>query len=212
MEQLLVKAEELFMRYGIRSVAMDDLARELGVSKKTLYQLVENKEDLIRQIFQSLTSQQMEEIGARRVAADNAVAELVEVVQYMLGQLRRVSASFRYDLEKYYPSLNQELEQLHESFFESFIRENLEWGVQEGLYRPHMDTAVIARMFVNTALQTGHDELFPVHEYALDHLLEQLFLYHIHGVATARGTQYIKQYLGTVAKSFDSHHHNENTE
>jgi AcrR family transcriptional regulator len=206
-QQLVTKAEELFMRYGIRSIAMDDLARELGMSKKTLYQLVTNKEDLIRRVFTVFTEQQMEEIANRRARTDNAVAELVEVVQYMLAQLSRVSASFRYDLEKYYPVLNRELERLHESFFEAFIRENLEWGINEGLYRSNVDPEVIARIFVNTAVRTGHNELFPVHEYALDKLLEQLFLYHIHGVATVKGIQYIKQYLGTeAAEAFDPPH------
>jgi len=193
---LLGKAEELFMRYGIRSVAMDDIARELGVSKKTLYQLVANKEDLIQQVFTRKLNLQKEQIEALRAEKDNALAELVKVVQYMLAQLRQVSPSFRYDLEKYYPSLHREMEAFHRAFFEQFIRENLEWGIQEGLYRSSVDPVVIARIFVNTALQMGHDELFPVQDYALDQLLEQLFLYHIYGVATSKGTTYIEEYLG----------------
>ena len=195
-EQLIEKSEELFMRYGIRSVSMDDIARELGVSKKTLYQQVENKSDLIRQIFLTRSIEEREEIHRMRQASRDAIEELVLVAKFMISRLRLISPTSRYDLEKYYQEIHQELNRLHMTFFVQFIQENLRRGIEEGLYRTNIEEEVVAKLFVSMAIKLGHNEYFAVMEYKLENLVQQLFLYHIHGVASERGMETVVNYLG----------------
>lgn len=195
-EQLIEKSAELFMRYGIRSVSMDDIARELGISKKTLYQQVENKEDLIRRIFMSRSTEEREEIHQMRQQSRDAIEELVLVAKFMISRLRLMSPTSRYDLEKYYQDIHLELKELHMTFFVQFIQENLQRGIADGLYRTNIEVAVVAKLFVSMAVKLGHNEYFSVREYKLENLVQQLFLYHIHGVASDQGLEKVANYLG----------------
>ncbi len=186
-QQLLVKAEELFMRYGIRSVSMDDIVRELGASKKTLYQFIENKSDLVREIFMARVERDRDHIEQVRLQTGSAIERLATVARFMIRQLRMISPALRYDLEKYYQPVHQEMEQLHFRFFLAFIEENLELGIQQGLYRSNLDVPITARLFLGMANQIGHHDLFPVESYSLDALVRQLFNYHMHGVVSPQG-------------------------
>lgn len=195
-EQILLQSEQLFMRYGIRSVTMDDISRELGISKKTLYQHVENKSDLIEQIF-TLRCQQDEEVMSRiRIEASNAIEELIQIGRYLIGQLRQLSPTTRYDLQKYYGPLHRKLEKMHEEYIYAMIHSNLQKGQEEGLYRENLQSDIIAKLFMLTASSVGEMELFPAREYDLDALARQLFLYHIHGVASRQGLDVLTALIG----------------
>lgn len=195
-QQIITKSEELFMRYGIRSVSMDDIARELGISKKTLYQQVENKSDLIRQIFAERSLQERQAIEAMRQESDNAIEEMVEVARFMISRLRLVSPTSRYDLEKYYQEIYRELDHLHMTFFNRFIQENLIRGIEEGLYRRSTKVSLVAKFFVGMATRLAQNENFSVKEHSLEELVSQLFVYHMHGVASEKGMQVVREYLG----------------
>lgn len=184
------------MRYGIRSVSMDDIARELGISKKTLYQQVDNKSALLRDIFVCRTQEDLTAITAMRTEASNAIDEMVGVVRFMIERLRLISPNLRFDLEKYYADIHNELDELHETFFEVFIRENLSRGISEGIYRPRIQVEIVAKLFVVMANRMGRNEVFDVHKYTLDQLVEQLFIYHLHGVISERGVAVMREYLG----------------
>lgn len=184
------------MRYGIRSVSMDDIARELGVSKKTLYQQVENKSDLIRQIFAERSILERQAIEAMRKESDNAIEEMVEVARFMISRLRLVSPTSRYDLEKYYQDIHRELDHLHMTFFTHFIQENLVRGIEEGLYRRSTEVSLVAKFFVGMATRLAQNEYFSVKEHRLEDLVSQLFVYHMHGVASVKGLQVVREYLG----------------
>lgn len=195
-QQIINKSEELFMRYGIRSVSMDDIARELGISKKTLYQQVENKSDLIRQIFVERSQEEREAIEKMREQSDNAIEELVIVARFMISRLRHISPTSRYDLEKYYQDVHREIDRLHMTFFTHFIQENLVRGIKEDLYRQSVEVKIVAKLFVGMATRLAHNDYFAVQEHSLEDLVSQLFFYHIHGVASESGMRIIREYLG----------------
>lgn len=199
-QQLLNKAEELFMRYGIRSVSMDDIVRELGASKKTLYQFVENKSDLVREIFKARVARDRDHIEQMRSQTGSAIERLASVARFMIQQLRMISPSLRYDLEKYYQPVHQEMEQLHFRFFLAFVEENLELGIQQGLYRADLDVPITARLFLGMANQIGHHDLFPVESYSLEILVRQLFSYHLHSVVSAQGLSELNTLLASMNK------------
>lgn len=184
------------MRYGIRSVSMDDIARELGISKKTLYQQVENKSDLIRQIFAGRSEQDRIAIEKMRKRATNAIEETVEVARFMIGRLRLISPTTRYDLEKYYQEIHREMDQLHRTFFTRFMQENLQRGIEEGVYRQTLEVDIVAKFFVGMATRLAHNEYFDSREYGLEDIVSQLFIYHVHGVASEEGMGMVRKYLG----------------
>ena len=194
--RLLDQAEQLFMRYGIRSVSMDDIARELGVSKKTLYQFVENKAELVSEIMMRRMSRAQAAVHALRAQATDAMDELYQVAHYMIEQFRTFSPAVRFDLQKYYTRESRHLEQLHEKFFEQFARENLERGQAQGWYREDIDPGILAKLFVYMALSVGDIDHFPMDEYDLPQVLMQLVSYHLYGIASEQGRNQLANCCG----------------
>ncbi|MEZ4984548.1 MAG: TetR/AcrR family transcriptional regulator [Saprospiraceae bacterium] len=145
-QQVIEKAEELFLCYGIRSVSMDDIARELGVSKKTLYQHLDNKSDLVKQIIQKKAEEDVRVISQKQTEAANAIAELLSVAGYLIEQLRKLTPTFRYDLEKYYREVHEEIDSQHAAFFLALTEANLKRGIQEGLYRQDLNISITAKV------------------------------------------------------------------
>lgn len=186
-QQILNKSTALFMRYGIKSITMDDIARELGISKKTLYQYVENKSDLIGQIFQEKIRTEKQCMSDIREAATDAVDEILRIARYVIEELRQMSPTTMYDLRKYYRSTWRQMEALHQRHIYQLIRENLERGQAEGLYRQNLDVDIVAKLYVAKTSIVVDEELFPTQQYNIERLFEEYMMYHIHGVASAKG-------------------------
>lgn len=192
-QTILSLCRDLFMRYGIKSITMDDIARKLGVSKKTLYQYVENKEDLIQQVIYQHTLEEKEAIEQIVLEANNAVEEIYLIAKYVVGLLRQVSPTTMYDLQKYYRNIWDMMEALHQQFILTIIKANLERGITEELYRHDLDVDVIAQLYVgNTSLITNED-FFPLKEYARDRIFTEFIKYHIRGIASSKGLKTLKK-------------------
>ncbi|MEL7161032.1 MAG: helix-turn-helix domain-containing protein, partial [Bacteroidota bacterium] len=103
-KQLLIQtADEMFMRLGIKSVSMDDIARQLGVSKKTIYQVVDNKKELLSLVIEEDACKDKEVIAENREQSRDAIDEFLRNSRYFIRQMREISPATMRDLQKYYP-------------------------------------------------------------------------------------------------------------
>jgi AcrR family transcriptional regulator len=194
-EKILRKSESMFMKYGFRSVTMDDIAKELGISKKTLYQYVDNKADLIQQIILQFTEQQKQTIEEIRTQAGDAIEELLNLARHVINVQRCFRPVTLYDLRKYYLETWGQMERLKQEYVTRMIYENLEKGIKQGLYRDNFDPRIIARIFASKIQMLEDEELFPPSDYDKEKLFREFFLYHIHGVASPKGFEHLNQHL-----------------
>ena len=185
----------MFMRYGVKSISMDDLSRELGISKKTLYQNVDSKEDLINKVILEHTKREVEEMKAIRKNSKNAIDEVIGIGRYIVRTLRDLSPNTMYDLKKYYRSCWDRLESLHKGYVLQVVKDNLNWGVKEGLYREEINTDIIGKLYMNKAMFLVDEDIFPLKEYKRDDLVKEHILYHLHGVITPKGQKLLRNYL-----------------
>ena len=191
-QQVLDKSKSLFMRYGIKSVTMDDIAREMGISKKTLYQVVENKSDLIEQIFQCHIEEEKRDIDQICEEAGDAVEEMLRIADYVLRKLREMPPAAMYDLRKYYRGTWKQVEALHQRYIYQLIRDNLERGMAQGVYRRSLDPDIIAKIYVGKASLVADEETFPLSDYNIAELFQQYIYYHIHGIASPKGLKLLE--------------------
>src|ERR1035437_2884162 len=105
LKNLLSKVRCLYMKYGIKSVTMDDVARELGISKKTLYQYVNDKNELVQKVVEMELDDKAEGFSKMNCSGLNAIEELFEVHKMIRQMLKDYNPSTEYDLRKYYPEL-----------------------------------------------------------------------------------------------------------
>lgn len=193
--RILEGAEGLFMRYGIKSVTMDDIARELGISKKTLYQHVANKADLIGQIFGCRKAEEKEEIETIYRNSTDAIDEMFGIAKMVIRQLRKITPAAMYDLKKYYGHEWRSFEEEHRSYLYEQLRRNLDEGIAQGLYRKDINPDIIAKLYIGKTSLVVDEELFSPTEYNLEALFRAYFLYHIHGIASAKGLEVLDKHM-----------------
>lgn len=199
-KKILEGATEVFMRYGIKSVNMDDVARNLGISKKTLYKYVKDKADLLRQAFQAMHRQEEEVIGEICSRGLNAIDEMFEISQYILGLLNNLHPSVHFDMEKYYPELMKQVEDKRESTVFSCMLTNMNKGIKEGLYRKDLKPEVLARIYIHKIDAIFDGELFPPSEVSFGEVYIEFFRYHIRGIASEKGIAYLVEKMKQETK------------
>lgn len=194
-QQILERAMDLFMRYGIKSVTMDDLARHLGISKKTLYQYVSNKNDLIKQIFHIKMELEKKIMAEIRENTTDAIDEILKIAAYVINELRELSPTTVYDLQKYYRETWRQMEALHKKHIYSIIRENLQRGMDQGLYRKNIIPDIITKLYVGKTSLVVDEEIFPSRDYNISDLFREYIYYHIHGIASPKGLALLEKHL-----------------
>lgn len=195
-DTILRKTEVLFFKYGIKSVNMDDIAKELAISKKTIYQFFENKTDILQHLVAAHIERINHALEFNKANAQNAIEELLGVAQHMIKELTKFSTpTIIFDLQKYYPELWQSFQDHQDTQIYQQVKENVERGITEGLYRDDLDADIIAKLYVSKTMCVIDEDMFPTTQYDKVRLFKQYFYYHIRGIATLKGLKLLEKYL-----------------
>ena len=187
LKNILLKVRELYVKYGIKSITMDDVASELSISKKTLYQYVTDKDDLVGKFIDFEIEIRQEEICKCFNFGFNAIEELFEISVFMNKLMREQNPATEHDLKKYYPHHYQKTVKTRRDRMYTYILLNLQKGKEEGLYRPDLDEEVIAKLYLSRSENIHFNELFTVEEFTSLKLFVELLAYHVRGIATEKG-------------------------
>ena len=193
-ERILTKAHELFMRYGIRSVSMDEIAAHLGMSKKTIYQFYADKEALVEGVIGIEIGHKEKECGLCRSNCENAVHEIFLSIENMQEMLSGMNTSLVYDLEKYHPKGFRKLTEYRDKFLYSLIKDNLERGKKEELYREDINTDILTKFRLHSVFLLFNPELFPQNKYKLAEVIEEITDNFLYGLVTPKGQKTILKY------------------
>jgi TetR/AcrR family transcriptional regulator, cholesterol catabolism regulator len=201
-ERILHKSLELVTKYGIRTVTMDQVAAAVGASKKTIYQYYPDKESLIKEVLEH----DLNETKTRctiDAKAPNAIIEAIQALEFMDKQMHDMNPLVLFELQKYFPKLFQVFLDFKEQFLFNVIKTNLERGIKEGLYRPEVDVAIMAKFRVETSLMIFNTDLYPDKQFDLKHVLHQLFDHFIRGLVTAKGFTIIEKYKSKIQTQYE---------
>lgn len=193
-EMILHNAFELFKRYGIRSVTMDDVAAQCGVSKKTLYLHYADKDTLVYTILEAMIRKSEEQCMVYQKHSDNAVHEIFRSLDMLQEMFEGINPVMLYDLHKYHQSAYKMLEEHKQRFLYLNIRTNLERGIAEGLFRPEINVEVITQLHIHNINMAFEQESFPRHKFSLLEMQMQIMLHYVYGLATAKGVKQIEKY------------------
>lgn len=194
--QLIVERTfDLFYRYGIKSVSMDDIARELGMSKKTLYQHVKDKGELVDEVIDYMRSFMEEFISVFYDDSLNAIQQHKVYWQKLDSKFVNCKPNFLFDLRKYYPSVLQNINDWkRKAIYESNLA-NLEQGKREGVYRADLNSQIISKLLVGYQIFIFDpaNELFSEVDIAEAQTFEQVYSYHFFGICTPKGMEEVKR-------------------
>lgn len=193
LNDILERVAVLYRKFGIKSVTMDDIASELGISKKTLYQFITDKDDLVNKVIETKLRSVTDCLNKVKANAGNAIEELFEVNRFILTLIKTYSPAYDYDLKKYYPEVFQILVQKkRESMYECVI-ENILRGKREGIYRIELEEEIIARMHVSRMEHFQDNSMFSIDEMTTVPIFKEMFIYHIRGLANEKGLKVLEE-------------------
>ncbi len=193
-DRILTNAAALFLRNGIKSVSMDDIATDLGMSKKTLYKTFTNKDEIVLGVMTTHLCQAQSECARVASHAADAVQEMLTISAWADQQFANIHPSIFHDLRKYYPTA-WTLFRAHKSgFILEQITRNLRRGIAEGLFRADLDVEVLARLNLAQIELAFDPELYPPAQFApirVNKVFDEHFLL---GVATLKGHRLFNKY------------------
>ena len=193
-DKILEVAFRLFLRRGIKSVSMDDIALELGASKKTIYKWYENKDEVVEASLQAYLTDMDQECSGFPGTASNAIEELFSIMAMVRQKMAGVHASVFHDLQKYHPKAYQLWVQHKNEVLYGQIVDNITRGQAEGLYRTDLNIEIMARMRL---LQTEHSfnpDFFPPEQFNMQKVQLAILEHFMLGIATLKGHKLINKY------------------
>lgn len=193
-ERILVKSHELFHRYGIRSVSMDDIAAQLGMSKKTLYQYYTDKDELVNAVFDIMLNTNKSQCLESSKKGENAIHEVFLSFDMVQEMLSTMNPSVLFDMQKYHPAAFKKFDEFQNGFLYKMIKANLERGMREELYRNDIDSDVLSRYRLHSIVVSFNSEVFPNNKTKLVHIEQQLMEVFLLGISTAKGQKLIQKY------------------
>jgi hypothetical protein len=193
-ERIMRKAEELFLQFGIRSVSMDDIANNLGMSKKTLYQYYADKDELVDAVIDThISGIELECLHCKESATD-AVHEIFLTMEHIAEELNNMNPMLLYDLEKFHFKAYQRFKQYKDKFLAAIIRKNIEWGISQELFRPEINIDVITKFRLESIMIPFNVSVFPPGKYNLAALSEEIIQHFTYGLVTVKGHKLIQKY------------------
>ncbi len=195
---IISKVTRLYGKYGIKSITMDDVAHELGISKKTLYSYFSDKSALVNAVINNLISEKVSFFEAQKQGRENAVEELLFIFKYYLGIIKEFNPSLEFDLKKYYPDIYRRVkERKRQGIIENTLA-NLKRGKKEGYFRADINEEIITRLYLLRIESLPESDLFSQEEIFSQSLFEEMFFYHLYGVLSEKGLSYLKNHFEEI--------------
>ncbi len=191
--KILAKAIELFMSIGVRNTTMDDLARELGVSKKTLYRVISNKADLVRICVERDIMKKETEVKEIQQQSEDVLEEMLKIGASVTNSLRTFQVSVIHDLMKFYPESWAIIEDHKNRFIRSVVHKNIVEGIKAGFYRADIQADVIINFFIQGTDICMNSQLYINEQYNYSSVYKEFLIYHIRGIATDKGIERLTQ-------------------
>ncbi|NQZ77111.1 MAG: TetR/AcrR family transcriptional regulator [Ekhidna sp.] len=193
-EKILDSAEELFIQFGIRSVTMDDVAREASMSKKTLYQHFDNKDGLVYEVALNHFEKETKELEEIYGNSNDAIHEILLVSQCLRKHVFRMNPSLLYDMQKYHGKAWDEYQKYKHSVIRGHIEQNIERGKEEGYFRRELDAKVLSILRVEGVQLVLNTKIFPREEFHFPNVQLQILDHFVHGLLTDLGKDKYEKY------------------
>ena len=193
-DRILNKARELMFQTGVKHVTMDDLATQLGISKKTIYQYFKDKDALVSSVVEFELANHALICNQSMKLADNAVHEIFLLMTVIQEMFNRMNPLALFEIEKYYPLAFEKIKNHKDDFIFSMISTNLEKGIAEGLYRKDVDVTILSRYRLETSLIPFNIHVFHPSKFDMLKVNLQIIEHFVYGVATLEGHKLMDAY------------------
>ncbi|MEJ6776735.1 MAG: TetR/AcrR family transcriptional regulator [Crocinitomicaceae bacterium] len=197
--EILDRASVVYMKFGVKSVTMDDLARELAISKKTIYNYFNDKNDLVTSIIEMKVHMDSAVCTNTAAQSENAIDELIQISEVVTKQFNNFNPIVFSDIKKFHKDAWQVIETHKMIFVLNMITKNIERGIQEKIYRANLNPSIAAKLYVASSDAAMNPEIFRWPEFKFQDVFLEMIRLQINGMANDTGRLYLKKKLNTDA-------------
>lgn len=185
----------MFLNFGFKSITMDDISAEMGISKKTIYQHFKNKSDLIEACAFYLFNVIAFGIDTIKAQKMDPIEEIYEIKSLAMKRLKDEKTSTQYQLQKYYPKIYSTLRKKQYVLVIGFVTDNLKRGIAMGYFRETIDVDTMAKFYFNGIIALNNTEIFPPQQYNMPQLMETFIAYHVRAIGTQKGVEKLNKII-----------------
>ena len=193
-ERIIRGGEELFMQAGIKSVTMDDIARHLGMSKKTIYQFFKDKNELVIALIKMKLQDDECQMAEIISGSGNVIEEMINMMKCSEEMFARINPIVIHDLQKYHPEAWAEFQNFKGEILVTKLEELLVKGIKQGYLRPDIDVKILARMRVSQVELGFNTSVFPIAEFSPWKVQYQFLEHFNYGICTLKGYKLLNQH------------------
>lgn len=192
--QILKGAEELFFRYGLKAITMDDIAKYLGMSKRTIYENYPTKDSIISALLLNQKQKCLDDIETNQKKAKNAIEENLLTMQQLKDMADMMNPRLLFELKKFHPKVWQGFLELKYNIIMQCVADNIKRGIKQGVYRKDIDADILARMRVEQIEIAWNPEIFPPSRFDMTKVHLSFLDHFMHGIVNAKGYELIEKY------------------
>ena len=193
-DRILKGAEELFFKYGIKSITMDDIARHLGISKKTIYQFYADKNEVVETLM--IQRMKANECEFQQIATqtENVIEEVLAMMKHIGIMFSQMNPNLFYDLQKYHPNAWKQFKTFKEECIERMVEDSVKRGIKQGFVRADINTKIMARLRMEEIEMCFNPQTFPPEKFKMVDVQLALLDHFLHGICTLKGHKLINKY------------------
>ncbi|MDC0579155.1 TetR/AcrR family transcriptional regulator [Bacteroidia bacterium] len=197
--KILNGARLLFMRIGIKSVSMDDIAQELRMSKKTIYKYFKDKRDLVGKVIDTKINEDKTALKKFASQNSNAIQRMIDFSRYISQTKKDLNPTIIYDMQKFYPNQWRKMDEFRSIYIRNTVKNNIKMGIKSGLFRTDINADIIAIMYITLISGMMQQLVSSKNNYQFQTIHFQMVSYHLHGICTDKGRIYLKQHINEIS-------------
>ncbi len=193
-KQILKGAEELFFRYGLKAITMDDIAKHLGMSKRTIYENFPTKDSIVSALLGQHREHSVTNIETIRKDSKNAIEEIILTMLHLESMSEMMNPRLLFELKKFHPKVWGEFQDFKQKVMMQCIADNMKRGIKQGIYRKEINIDMLSRLRVEQIELAWNPEMYPPSKYDIP-AVHLVFLEHfLYGIANLKGHEMIEKY------------------
>ena len=199
-ERIIENASTLFFQKGVKSMTMSDIANELGISKRTLYEVFLDKEDLLENCVSVHISKANKALQTLAEDSEDVIDTMMRIYAYSLDEMRMANHSVMHDLKKYHSRIYKKVEE-NQRKNDYILMPLFEKGVNQGLIRNDVNFEIILWLVKSQFKALLNDEYFPRDKYSINDFIQAIILNFMRGIATPAGIEKVDNIIEKIKNS-----------
>ena len=195
---ILIKTTGLYKKFGIRNITMSDISNELGISKKTLYQYIKDKEALIEMVLSHEFNELKESLNIAIKGSNDPILQFIELKHSLVENLSDQSGVMGYELKKYYPEKYERYFHKYLSLLADAFNQNLSGGIHKGIYREDLDIDHVIKTHLVILLNMMNNDISELKDFLSEKYDVEGLRYHLRAIVNKSQLDKIDKYLETI--------------